>query len=46
MTMVPPVPLLACAGVLVAALPAVLAPPLPPTPVGTTQPATTLEAAA
>jgi energy-coupling factor transport system permease protein len=28
-TMVPPVPLLACAGILVAALPAVLAPPLP-----------------
>ncbi|MGZ8736668.1 MAG: energy-coupling factor transporter transmembrane protein EcfT, partial [Nocardioides sp.] len=28
-TMVPPVPVLACAGILVAALPAVLAPPLP-----------------
>jgi hypothetical protein len=28
-TMVPPVPLIACAGILVAALPAVLAPPLP-----------------
>lgn len=41
-TMVPPVPLLACAGILVAALPAVLAPPLPvvrPADVPATEPA-------
>jgi energy-coupling factor transport system permease protein len=45
-TMVPPVPLLACAGILVAALPAVLAPPLPVVRAGTTQQTPTLEAAA
>jgi energy-coupling factor transport system permease protein len=45
-TMVPPVPLLACAGILVAALPAVLAPPLPVVRAGTTQQTSTLEAAA
>jgi energy-coupling factor transport system permease protein len=45
-TMLPPVPLLACAGILVAALPAVLAPPLPVVRPGATQETPTLEAAA
>jgi energy-coupling factor transport system permease protein len=44
---VPPVPVLACLGILVAALPAVLAPPLPvvrPTSPAVPQPATEVAA--
>lgn len=45
-TAVPPVPLLACLGILVAALPAVLAPPQPVVPDERTTPDRTLEVAA
>ena len=45
-TMVPPVPLIACAGILVAVLPAFVAPPLPPVTTGVPEPARTVEVAA